>query len=97
MPPKFIDVKAAAKLLCVQVSTIYAWIYQRKIPYRKHGRKPVFLEGELFEWSSKQAVQPRDSLSITMGLSCKSLYNRSKKSSLKTEKATVDLTLKKGG
>jgi len=55
---EFMDVEEAARLLRVKVATIYAWVHQRRIPFRKHGRKLVFLPSELTTWSTQQRVTP---------------------------------------
>jgi excisionase family DNA binding protein len=52
----FLDVKQAALLLRVKESTIYTWVHQRRIPFRKHGRRVVFARADLEVWSAAQAV-----------------------------------------
>ena len=51
---RFLDVRAAAALLGISPKTLYNWVSQRRIPYRKAGRRLLFLEVELVEWT-----QPR--------------------------------------
>jgi excisionase family DNA binding protein len=53
---EFMDINEASTLLKLKVSTLYAWVYQRKIPFRKHGSRIVFEKGELCEWSEKRRV-----------------------------------------
>ena len=51
----FLDVEEAGKYLKVKKSTIYAWIQRKKrlnFPVRYHGRKPVFHEEDLVQWSN---------------------------------------------
>ena len=55
----FLDVSQAATFLRVKVSTIYAWVHQKRLPYRKHGRKLAFCPKELEAWSMANATQPR--------------------------------------
>lgn len=56
-----LNVEQAAKFLCVKPSTLYAWVHQRRIPYRKHGRRLVFCRVELETWSAKHAIPSRES------------------------------------
>ena len=69
MSPAFLDVAAAAEFLMVKVSTIYAWVHQRRIPFRKHGRRVVFAREELEIWSKSQSVSARDSAVFSAGSS----------------------------
>lgn len=58
MTTTFLDVEGAAQFLLVKPATIYAWVYQRRIPFRKHGRRVVFDRQDLERWSQSQAVRP---------------------------------------
>jgi excisionase family DNA binding protein len=49
----------AATLLGVAKSTIYAWVHQRSIPFRKHGRLLRFDQSTLERWSHSREVDPR--------------------------------------
>lgn len=53
---QFLMIREAADFMKVKVSTLYAWVYQRKIPFRKHGSRVVFDVIELREWSEKRRV-----------------------------------------
>ncbi|MCC7442160.1 MAG: helix-turn-helix domain-containing protein [Bdellovibrionales bacterium] len=55
---EFLDIAQAAEFLRVKPSTLYAWVHQRRIPFRKHGRRVVFDRQDLAFWSDSQAVQP---------------------------------------
>jgi len=48
---KFLSVQEAAEFLRVSPRTIYGFVSQRQIPYRKVGRRVLFLESELLEWT----------------------------------------------
>lgn len=48
---KFMSLKEAAEFLRVSPRTIYGWVSQRAIPHRKAGRRVLFLESELVEWT----------------------------------------------
>lgn len=54
----FTGVEGAALFLRVSKSTIYAWVHQKKIPYRKHGRKLIFCRDELKKWSDHNRMAP---------------------------------------
>ena len=49
----------AATLLGVAKSTIYAWVHQRSIPFRKHGRLLRVDQSTLERWSHSREVDPR--------------------------------------
>lgn len=55
MNPIFLTVDEAALFLKVKRSTIYAWIHKRRIPYRKHGSRVVFLQYDLIKWSESNS------------------------------------------
>jgi excisionase family DNA binding protein len=48
---RLLDVGEAAGLLNVSPRTVYGWVSQSRIPYRKAGRRVLFLESELMEWT----------------------------------------------
>lgn len=48
---KFLSVQEAAEFLRVSPRTIYGWVSQRALPHRKAGRRVLFLESELIEWT----------------------------------------------
>ena len=48
---RLISVHAAAIFLGVSPRTLYGWVSQRRIPFRKAGRRVLFLESELLEWT----------------------------------------------
>lgn len=48
---KFLSVQEAAEFLRVSPRTVYGFVSQRLIPYRKVGRRVLFLESELIEWT----------------------------------------------
>jgi excisionase family DNA binding protein len=50
-----LTVEDAAQLLSVKPRTIYAWVQERRIPFRKVGRLLRFDRNELLSWSSEQA------------------------------------------
>jgi excisionase family DNA binding protein len=51
---RLMDVQEAAEMLCIAPKTVYGLVSQRRIPFRKAGRRVLFLESELLEWT-----QPR--------------------------------------
>lgn len=53
-PSEFLTIQTASDFLKVKVSTLYAWVHQRKIPFRKHGSRVVFEAVELRLWSEKR-------------------------------------------
>lgn len=49
--PKFLEVKEVAILLRVSKRTIYDWVSQRKIPFRKAGDRTIFDRDEILDWT----------------------------------------------
>jgi excisionase family DNA binding protein len=50
-PVKFLSVQEAADFLRISRRTLYGFVSQRRIPHRKAGRRLLFLESELIEWT----------------------------------------------
>jgi excisionase family DNA binding protein len=48
---RFITVIEAAELLRLAPKSLYSLVSQRRIPFRKAGRRLLFLESELIEWT----------------------------------------------
>lgn len=48
---RLMNVQEAAKFLRVAPKTLYSLVSQRRIPYRKAGRRLLFLESELIDWT----------------------------------------------
>lgn len=51
MEETYLTVKEAAEKFRIVKGTLYNWVYQKKIPYRKLGKKLLFVERELDECS----------------------------------------------
>ena len=49
--PRFLTVDEVADMLRVKPRTIYDWVSQRRIPFRKAGDRTVFLLTEILEWT----------------------------------------------
>jgi len=45
------DVREAAEFLRMAPKTLYGLVSQRRIPFRKAGRRLLFLQSELLEWT----------------------------------------------
>jgi excisionase family DNA binding protein len=52
--PKFLTVEEVAELLRVSPRSVYDWVSQRQIPFRKAGRRTIFLLDEILEWTSER-------------------------------------------
>lgn len=52
--PQFLTVEEVAELLRVSPRSVYDWVSQRQIPFRKAGRRTIFLLDEVLEWTSKR-------------------------------------------
>lgn len=49
--PRFMTVGEAAEFLRLAPKTLYALVSRRRVPFRKAGRRLLFLESELIEWT----------------------------------------------
>ncbi len=58
---QLVGVLEAAEILHIRPSTVYAWVHQRRLPFRKHGRSLVFSRRELLEWSESRRVEVHSS------------------------------------
>jgi excisionase family DNA binding protein len=52
--PKFLTVEEVAVLLRIKARTVYEMVSQNRIPFRKAGRRTVFLLEEIMEWTCRQ-------------------------------------------
>jgi excisionase family DNA binding protein len=61
--PRFLTVHEAAELLRLAPKTLYGLVSQRRIPYRKAGRRLLFCLTDLIEWTRpaerKRKLLPR--------------------------------------
>lgn len=68
----FLNTEEAAEFLKVKISTIYAWVHRRLIPYRKHGSRTVFSKNDLTRWSEARIVTEYETISFARnGKRCK--------------------------
>jgi len=56
---RFMGVQEAAHFLGVSPKSLYSWVSQRRIPFRKAGRRLLFLEAELVEWTRPTGTPER--------------------------------------
>jgi excisionase family DNA binding protein len=49
--PEFLTVNELAEMLRVKPRTIYEMVSEGRIPYRKAGRRVIFLLAEILEWT----------------------------------------------
>jgi excisionase family DNA binding protein len=52
--PRFLTVEELAEMLRVEVRTVYSWVSKGSVPFRKAGRRTVFLLDEILEWTENQ-------------------------------------------
>jgi excisionase family DNA binding protein len=57
--PRLFTVNDAARYLAVSVSTLYGWVYQRRIPFVKVGRALRFEKAELDNFVDRNRTRPR--------------------------------------
>lgn len=58
--PGLLDVRQAARLLGIQVSTLYAWTEQQRIPHVRLGRALRFDLRVLEQWVQQNSIAPRN-------------------------------------
>jgi excisionase family DNA binding protein len=49
--PQFLNVKEVADMLRTKPRTIYDWVSQGRIPYRKAGDRTIFPLDEILNWT----------------------------------------------
>jgi excisionase family DNA binding protein len=59
---RLVDIAEAARILSVSVSTLYGWIWQRRIAFVKMGRAVRFEHRVLREFIQQSRVEPRNLL-----------------------------------
>jgi len=59
---ELVNIAEAARVLSVSVSTLYGWVWQRKIAFVKVGRAVRFEMSDLQEFIQQRRVQPRRNL-----------------------------------
>ena len=50
---EFLTVEEVAEWLRVSPRSIYDWVSQGLIPFRKAGRRTIFLRNEIIEWTAR--------------------------------------------
>ena len=56
---ELVNIAEAARVLSVSVSTLYGWVWQRKIAFVKVGRAVRFEMSDLHKFIQQRRVQPR--------------------------------------
>jgi len=56
---RFLTVHEAAALLRLAPKSLYSLVSQRRVPFRKAGRRLLFLESELVEWTRPETNRKR--------------------------------------
>lgn len=54
----FLNVEEAAQYLRLSPNTLRTYVQERKLPFRKHGRRVVFRVEDLDSWSQARKVEP---------------------------------------
>jgi len=57
--PRFLNVQEAAAFLRLAPKTLYGLVSQRRVPYRKAGRRLLFLEADLLSWTQPPTTRHR--------------------------------------
>jgi len=61
--PRLLTVQEAARYLAVSVSTLYGWVWQRRVPFVKVGRALRFDLDDLKRFVEDNKQRPRNGLS----------------------------------
>jgi excisionase family DNA binding protein len=59
IPQRLMTIQEAAEFLAVSVSTLYGWVWQRKIPFVKVGRALRFERADLDRFVQTNRFEPR--------------------------------------
>ncbi|MBX7224320.1 MAG: helix-turn-helix domain-containing protein [Blastocatellia bacterium] len=66
--PRLLNVAEAAEFLRIDQSTLYRFVADEEIPFRKVGTRTVFLESELLDWTASDRMEAdRPKLTIRRG------------------------------
>lgn len=57
---RLVTIQEASKFLSVSVSTLYGWVWQRRIPFVKLGRSVRFDIGDLEKFIETNKLRPRE-------------------------------------
>lgn len=57
---QFLTVHEAAELLRLAPKSLYSLVSRRRIPFRKAGRRLLFLESELVQWTEPPSNRKRN-------------------------------------
>jgi excisionase family DNA binding protein len=57
-----VNILEAAQVLCVSVSTLYGWVWQRRIPFVKIGRAVRFERRDLEKFIEANRVEARSEM-----------------------------------
>jgi excisionase family DNA binding protein len=58
-PDRLLEVQEAAELLQVKPGTLYSWVSQGKVPFRKVGALVRFHRGELLAWTEGNRTEAK--------------------------------------
>lgn len=47
---EILDAKSCAKLIGIEIPTLYGYTQRREIPFNKKGKKLIFLRSEILDW-----------------------------------------------
>ncbi len=96
----FLIVSEAAAFLRIATATLYGWVHQRRIPFRKHGSRIAFLRSDLESWSKSHEFNgvSTDRFYLASDCAIKPATAKPAIGSLKTEQKDAGATTtKKGG
>jgi len=58
MEKRFLGIKEMSEYMGVRENTLYAWVYQKKIPYTKIGKLVKFDLQKIESWLQQKSVKP---------------------------------------
>lgn len=62
---KLLSTQEAAACLGIRITTLYAWVCQRKIPFIKVGKLVKFKDRDLDKWVEERRVPSSDTITVT--------------------------------
>jgi excisionase family DNA binding protein len=58
--PELLDLKEGAKELRLSIHTLRAWIFQRRIPFVRLGRRVLLRKQDVEDFVNKNLIEPQE-------------------------------------
>ena len=58
-----LDAEACAKLISIEVQTLYGYTHRKEIPFYKPGKKLIFIKSEIIDWIKTNRHKTKNEIS----------------------------------